>query len=157
MGCTRAVASLRALVFPLFVVAACSSQAPPRDRETVGASAQAVVSNLSLFPTGVDNSNVVLANGTADPHYSITLPTRPLRPAPPTRSAFASTLNAGWASPGTVKWISVDGTQCGGCASAVYEYTTTFSIPASANPLTAQISFSLAADDDLVLRLNGTQ
>src|SRR4051812_32742553 len=102
MGCTRAVASLRALVVLVVVlVAACSSQAPapPPPLESVGATRQAVISILPLFPTGTSALGAQVATGLVDLHYGITASTDGARPAP--RSAFTSTPDGGWASPGT--------------------------------------------------------
>jgi len=160
MGCTRAVASLRVFVFAagLFTVglgAGCSSRAPVAIEQT-GTTSQDVVTNLALFATGVDNSNAQLAINVSDPHYTITATTDATRPAP--RNAITSTFNPAWVNPGsTSRWLSLDSGTCTTCAVATYDYTTTFSMPASANPATAKITANVASDDQVAVFLNGTQ
>ena len=156
----RVVASRLACVLAvLFVVScsvSCSSQAPlPQERtpEAVGETSEAVVTALPLFPTGVNASNVRLAIGTVDPHYTITASGDAAHPGP---NAIVSTNHPAWV-PATApaQWLSLDSAECATCAASNFDYTATFAMPAGANPLTATFTTVLASDDDVDILING--
>jgi hypothetical protein len=157
----RVVASRLACVLAvLFVVScsvSCSSQAPaPQEQtpEAVGETSEAVVTALPLFPTGVNASNVRLAIGTVDPHYTITASGDAAHPGP---NAIVSTNHPAWVpAAAPAQWLSLDSSECAGCATANFDYSQTFAMPAGANPLTATFTAVLASDDDLDILVNGT-
>ena len=113
------------------------------------------VSMTGLFNTGVNNSNVVLANGATDTHYSLMKPdttfdtTKVL--APPLFGVpwLANNLISKWIGPSGLAAIPpanpMDGT---------YTYRTTFELP-SCTSLTGVINGQWAVDDTATMSLNG--
>ncbi|MEP7339044.1 MAG: putative Ig domain-containing protein [Acidobacteriota bacterium] len=103
-----------------------------------------------LFNTGVDNSNVVLANGATDTHYSLMKPDTTFDT---TKVLAPPIFSVPWlANSATSKWIGpasppnpMDG---------AYTYRTTFELP-SCTLLTAVINGNWAVDDTATMKLNG--
>jgi hypothetical protein len=86
----------------------------------------------TLFNTGVDNSNAVLAGGAADTHYTMVANNAGLTNGV---SALVNTdqLIGTWAANATSKYISPDGAQGGTPNGGSYQmtYRTTFTLPAN--------------------------
>jgi hypothetical protein len=130
------------------VIAACSTASPPEPVATTS-SALAIT---GLFATGVNAAGMPLANGTVDPHYVLSS-NDPNFPGP---NAVAVAANAAWTgNTAASKWISIRASAMGG-TNDTYTYTTTFTL-AAVDPSTATLSGTWAADDSVVLMLNGTQ
>ena len=110
-----------------------------------------------IFSTGVDNSNAVLAPGTADSHYG----------------GFAVNTDPVWSTvnavPAGTSWIShfsginpqlnLPNYAVTPTGAFTPPSTTTFSlnfnIPAGFDPATAQLSFKFSVDNNLEIKLNG--
>ena len=132
------------------LIAACSSAPSPAPEPVATTSSALAISGL--FATGVNAAGVPLANGTVDPHYTLTS-NDPNFPGP---NAYAVAPNAAWTgNTAASKWISIQASTQG-ANDATYTYTTTFTL-AGAAPSTATLSGTWAADDSVVLDLNGTQ
>lgn len=105
--------------------------------------ASAGAATITVYNTGVDNSNVVLAPGTPDPHYTLTGGT-----------AFAgSTPPAVWiANSSTSEWITPGANASTPQAPGTYIYTQTFTLGSFGS---ATLSGQWTSDNDAVMRLNG--
>lgn len=102
-----------------------------------------------LFNTGVDNLGVLLANGTVDPHYTLTVSADPIDTGP---SAFVVTPNGfpfpPWIAQGpNSKWIAPKTDQSVGNNFGSYVYRITFSL-AGFDPATATISGQYSTDNN---------
>jgi len=98
-----------------------------------------------LFNTGVGTNGVVQAAGTLDPHYFITAA------AQGTVGTNATVIlnHPAWlANDATSSWIGVLNPGANNVNAGVYSYQTTFSL-AGFIPRTAQLSISVAVDNDL--------
>jgi protein with PEP-CTERM/exosortase system signal len=104
---------------------------------------------ISIFNTGVDNSNALLALGSTDPHYLLL--SSPLGAGTP----FAGTnIPATYIANGpNSQWISPTSNAGASEPAGVYTYTTTFSLPA--NFISASLSGQWATDNEGALSLNG--
>jgi hypothetical protein len=111
----------------------------------------------SLFNTGVDNLGVLLANGTVDPHYALTMSADPIDRGP---SAFVVTPNGfpfpPWIAQGPKsQWIAPKTDQRVGNNFGPYVYRITFSL-AGLDPATATISGQYSTDNNGTdVRING--
>jgi len=124
---------------------ACSASSAP-ERVATTSSDLAVA---GLFATGVDAKGAALAAGTVDPHYTLSSNDPSFRGP----DALAVAANAAWtADTATSSWISIRASTAG-AKNGVYTYTTTFTL--AANPTTATLQGSWAADDSVTLTLNG--
>ena len=133
------------------VAGACSSGAPEGEPLTTTSSAD-TAAIAGLFPTGVNAAGALLPSGTVDPHYVLSSSD----PAFPGHNAVAVNANPAWiANTAGSKWISIRPNAMG-AADATYTYTTAFTLT-SVDPKTASLSGSWAADDSVILILNGTQ
>ena len=102
-----------------------------------------------LFNTGVDNLGVLLADGTVDPHYTLTVSADPIDTGP---SAFVVTPNGfpfpPWIAQGpNSKWIAPKTDQTVGDNFGTYVYRITFSL-AGFDPATATISGQYTTDNN---------
>jgi hypothetical protein len=110
-----------------------------------------------LFNTGVDNLGVLLADGTVDPHYTLTVSADPIDTGP---SAFVVTPNGfpfpPWIAQGpNSKWIAPKTDQTVGNNFGTYVYRITFSL-AGLDPATATISGQYSTDNNgLDILING--
>ncbi|MCB6185427.1 hypothetical protein LIN78_17940, partial [Leeia sp. TBRC 13508] len=94
-----------------------------------------------LFNTGVDNNGAALALGVTDSHYTML--------SGPTGNSVTSTtsqISGSWfANDGDSVWVGSTGTQPTG----LYQYQTSFTLQAGADPSSVQISFDIGADNFL--------
>lgn len=114
---------------------------------------------LSIFSTAVDDSGTALAGGLSDPHYQVSASNDPSHSAP--RPAITVTGELGGYVPNSPKagWISLQSDRCqAGCGGPfIYDYETTFTMPAGADLSTAVLSADVAGDDDVSVILNGAE
>jgi hypothetical protein len=126
---------------------ACSAASSGPERTGTTSSDLAIA---GLFPTGVTAAGAAAAPGTVDLHYTLSSND----PAFPGPDAVAVAPNPAWTpDTATSSWISIRVNRAG-AANAVYTYTTTFTV--AANPTTATLAGTWAADDSVTLTLNGT-
>jgi len=104
---------------------------------------------ISIFNTGVDNSNALLALGSTDSHYLL-LAGSPISGAPFAGTNIPGTYIAN--GPNSL-WISPTNNASDLDPGGVYTYTTTFSLPA--NFTSASLSGQWASDNQGALSLNG--
>jgi MYXO-CTERM domain-containing protein len=146
---SRGSGFFRHLVTAAALAGAVACSAASSTPEGVGTTSSALAI-AGLFPTGVDAAGAPLAAGTVDPHYTLSSND----PAFPGPDAIAVAPNPAWTpDTATSSWISIRVNRAG-AADALYTYSTTFTLVA--NPATATLSGSWAADDSVTLRLNGT-
>ena len=93
-----------------------------------------------LFNTGESNAGAALKLGTLDPHYKLVS-----APAGSTLMASATGLGAWVANDADSTWIGSTGNQPTG----VYQYQTSFTLQAGAEPDSVRIAFDLASDNNL--------
>jgi uncharacterized repeat protein (TIGR01451 family) len=111
-----------------------------------------------LFNTGVNNLGVLLADGTVDPHYTLTVSADPIDIGP---SAFVVTPNGfpfpPWLAQGpNSKWIAPKTDQTVGNNFGIYVYRISFSL-AGLDPATATVSGQYTTDNNGVdILINGT-
>lgn len=118
----------------------------------------AVPSSLSaatipgLFNTGVDANRVALAVGANDPHYVMTVAAQ----GTINTGAIVMQNNAAWLANSTAStWIGAVNSGAANVAVGNYYFRTTFDLT-GLEPSTAQISFRVAVDNDMVdVVLNG--
>ncbi len=113
---------------------------------------------IPVFGTGVDGAGNLLADGTADGHYSLVASADAGFPGP---SALVINSTAfpipPWVADGPKsKWIGPQRDQSSGNAPGNYTYRTQFSL-AGFDPTTAILTGQFAADDGATMRLNGAQ
>src|SRR5262249_27050780 len=113
---------------------------------------------FGLYNTAVDVAGSVLADGSVDPHYTLTQSADAGAPGP---NAFVvnQPLPGGWlADNASSKWIAPSANQNGGGnAPGNYTYRTTFNLPSFIDATTARIGGQWAADDTgTAILLNGT-
>jgi len=126
---------------------ACSA-APSATERVASTSSDLAIGDL--FATGVSATGAAVAAGTVDLHYTLSSNDA----AFPGPHAIAVAANLAWTgNTATSSWISIQ-VSGAGAANAVYTYTTTFTL--AANPATAMLNGSWAADDSVTLLLNGT-
>ncbi len=102
-----------------------------------------------LFSTGVDSTGALLAQGLADPHYTVIS-------GPQTGTQYVPVPNPVWsARTSTSQWISPSATQSASLPAGTYQYRTTFTVTGPPSGLT--ITVNCSADDTISdVRLNGT-
>jgi hypothetical protein len=105
-----------------------------------------------LFNTGVDANRVALAAGASDPHYLITVAAQ----GPINTGAIVMVNNAAWLANSTAStWIGVVNSGAANVAVGNFYFRTTFDLT-GLEPSTAQISFKVSVDNDMVdVVLNG--
>src|SRR5688572_16866636 len=105
-----------------------------------------------LFNTGVDANRVALAAGASDPHYLITVAAQ----GPINTGAIVMVNNAAWlANSPASTWIGVVNSGAANVAVGNFYFRTTFDLT-GLEPSTAQISFKVSVDNDMVdVVLNG--
>ena len=101
-----------------------------------------------LFNTGQSSAGAALAAGTLDPHYTLVA-----APAGSTLTAAATGLPGSWvANDANSTWIGSTGNQPTG----VYQYQTSFTLQAGADPRSVHIAFDLSSDNNLRdIQVNG--
>ena len=109
-----------------------------------------------LFPTGVDNSGNALADGAADPHYTITSGPDGAGSAAKVTLSDRSPIGPWLSDSATSKWISPQADQSGGPEPpGAYVYRTTFNLTGF-DPATVQVTGRMLADDQITdVQLNG--
>ncbi len=111
---------------------------------SLGVLSQAAVTGL--FNTGVDDAGVVLANGTADSHYTLIDPTG--------LTAYAITKHSAWVAPGSsAMWIGPTASTITDAA-GWYVYELNFDIT-DTDPSDVSISGKWATDNSGKILLNG--
>jgi hypothetical protein len=107
-------------------------------------SAVARADTITIFNTGVDNSNALLAAGSVDPHYLLN-----------GGKAFVGTsINPSWIANGpNSQWITPTTDASDNVAPGTYTYTTTFSLPVGFTD--AMLSGQWATDNSGAMSLNG--
>ena len=124
------------LLFSILIVIAAHAQAAP----------------IAIFSTGVDGTGTVLADGTADPHYTVTPAPDPLGPFART-SAGAYPIPPWLADSVASAWITP--TTFDSNLSGIYTFRTTFDLT-GLDHTTALITGQWAADDIGVdIEING--
>jgi T1SS-143 domain-containing protein len=94
-----------------------------------------------LFNTGQGNDGAALATGTLDPHYTLVA-----APEGSTLTAAASEETGSWvANDADSTWIGSTPNQPTG----VFQYQTSFTLQAGADPRSVHIAFDLASDNNL--------
>ena len=111
-----------------------------------------------LFNTGVDNSNVLLANGATDPHYTLITSADPSFPGPSTfvvNSSAYPLASGPWIADGpNSKWIGPTANpDLTATPAGLYVYQTTFNL--TGNPSSAVITGEWTSDNNAVIFLNG--
>jgi len=115
---------------------------------------------ISIFSTGVDADSLVLAPGSADPHWLLTQSPQST-PPPPDIAATVIQNHPAWmannpAGASGSSWIGPVNPGTTNVAPGGYVYQTTFELPAGALPETAALSLRLLIDDTVTdVRLNG--
>lgn len=109
----------------------------------------------TVFSTGLGTNSTVLAPGTADPHYWITLSAQGT-PPPPSIPAMVIQNHPAWLANNTQSsWIGVVNPGSSDVAAGAYNYQTRFTLDGF-NPASAVLSMRLGADDQLPnVLLNG--
>lgn len=94
-----------------------------------------------LFNTGQSNAGTALAAGTLDPHYTLVS-----APVGSTLAAAATGVAGGWvANDADSTWIG----STAGQPTGVYQYQTSFTLQAGADPRSVHIAFDLSSDNNL--------
>jgi len=114
--------------------------------------ASAGAATITVFNTGVNNSNVALAPGSVDPHYTLTSSADAGSPGP---SAFVGNpIPTPWvADNATSQWITPNANGNANLAVGTYVYTQTFTLAAGFG--TAQLSGQWLTDNQATMMLNG--
>lgn len=112
---------------------------------------------ILIYNTGVDSSNVVLADGAVDPHYTLVTSGDPAFPGPDAVLVNSSSypIPPWLANNSTSRWIAPRADEIAGNAPGTYIYRTTFSL-AGLDPATAILTGQWASDNDGTIRLNGS-
>ncbi|MCL2776638.1 MAG: hypothetical protein FWD73_01450 [Polyangiaceae bacterium] len=145
--------SLATILVASGVIAACSSS-PSASNDEKTATTSAAITITGLFPTGVNDLGVPLANGAVDPHYTLSSPD-PTCAGPNAVVVNLSTVSVAWvANTASSKWIScrTNGT---GLDNTNYTYTTSFTLPVGVPPSTVTLSGRWACDDYCSIVVNG--
>jgi len=101
----------------------------------------AVQAISGLFNTGQSNAGTALTAGTPDPHYTLVA-----APAGSTTTAAASNPAGSWvANDADSTWIGSTANQPTG----IYQYQTSFTLQAGADPRSVHIAFDLSSDNNL--------
>jgi hypothetical protein len=109
----------------------------------------------SVFNTGVGPDGAVLAPGSPDPHYWLTLSAQSTPPPPPIAATVVLNDPAWLANDTQSSWIGSVNPGTTNVAAGDYNYRTTFSL-AGYDPATASLTMSVAADNQLTnVFLNG--
>ena len=94
-----------------------------------------------LFNTGQGNAGTALAAGTLDPHYTLVS-----APAGSSLTSTATAADSAWlANDADSTWIGSTGNQPTG----LYQYQTSFTLQAGADPRSVHIAFDLSSDNNL--------
>ncbi len=120
----------------------------------VGTNASAVP--ITIYNTGVDDSNTVLANAAIDPHYTL-IASDDGSYLGPNALVINTPVPLGWqGNTLTSKWIAPRADQgvMGGDSLGSYIYRTTFDLTGN-NPATATLTGNWATDNIGVIFLNG--
>ena len=108
------------------------------------------------YATGVNNSNVSLADGAIDRHYALVTSSDPAFPGP---NAFvidnAYPIPPWVANSTSSRWTGVQPAGSNGASGGVYTYRQTFSLN-GVNPSFADLTGNWACDDTCIIKLNGT-
>ena len=102
-----------------------------------------------LYNTGVDNNGNALGDLVADPHYSITSPTRYTATTVAEDGYPISTRGPWISNTSTSRWIGPDTNNATAAPNLNMGYITTFTLAANADLSTVQITGLGAADDRL--------
>jgi len=110
---------------------------------------------ITIYNTGVNNSNVVLATGTIDPHYLLTTSADPTGPGP---NAYVDNTTAFPIPPwigtsSTSAWITPTTNAAANLNAGNYVFTTTFMLPVGFT--SASLSGQWATDNSGTMQLNG--
>ncbi|MBS2030050.1 MAG: hypothetical protein JST54_19265 [Deltaproteobacteria bacterium] len=125
---------------------------PEASRPVRSTSALAIT---GLFATGVNAAGASLNNGNTDPHYTLSS-NDAANPGPNAIVIKPVPGGSGWAADTAASnWIGTH-TDARGGNGKIFTYTTTFSLPASMSPSTANITGTWACDDTCTISLNGT-
>jgi hypothetical protein len=113
-------------------------------------------SPIGIYNTGVTASNLLAADFTADPHYTLIASADTGAPGPATYVVNSNVWPIGaWLPDGpNSKWISPSADERKGNAQGTYTYRTTFDLTGF-NPTTAALSGQFAADNSSIINLNG--
>ena len=116
-----------------------------------GVEARAGFQAIGVYGTGLDANGALLGAGAVDPHYSLATSVTP-NTAP--NAYVVSPLDPNWVkNTSTSQWINALG-KASTEPNGLFTYTTTFT-PAGLDPTTASLSGKIAADDQVVILLNG--
>jgi len=109
----------------------------------------------TVFSTGVGENGAVLAPGTADPHYQLTLSPQSTPPPPPIAATVLQNHPAWLANDSLSSWIGPVNPGTTDVAAGGYNYRTTFSLDGF-DPATTRLTMSIGVDDQLSdVLLNG--
>ncbi len=102
----------------------------------------------SFFSTGVGEDGVVLAPGSADPHYLLTVSAQSAPPPPPIAATVIENHPAWAANDAASSWIGPVNPGTANVAEGNYYYRTTFAL-AGFDPATTVLRFNIGADNRL--------
>ena len=109
----------------------------------------------TLFSSGLDANGAVLAPGSADPHYWLTLSAQSTPPPPPIPATVIQNHPAWAANDAASSWLGPVNPGTANVAAGAYNYRTTFSL-GGYDLASAVITASIAADNRLTnIFLNG--
>ncbi len=102
----------------------------------------------TLFSTGLDPNGNVLAAGTADPHYLLTLSAQGSPPPPPIAATVIQNHPAWLANDAASSWIGPVNPGTANVAPGSYNYRTTFDL-SGFDPRNVVVVFNVAVDNNL--------
>jgi hypothetical protein len=109
----------------------------------------------TVFSTGIGTNGTVLAAGSADPHYSVTLSAQGTPPPPPIPATVIQNHPAWLANNAQSSWIGVVNPGTSDVAAGAYNYQTRFTLDGF-NPASTVLRMRIGADDQLPnVLLNG--